>query len=126
MEEMSERGSRERNVICHKCPEPETTGVEEARSIDMEGVQGVFDHLGLSMRAEKVLVGLRRLGKVREDRPLLVIFKYKVDRDRLLEKTPKLSNDMDEYWRSINIVADLTQRQRKLEQNMFKRAEDQN
>ena len=70
---------------------------------------------------------LRGLGKrERMARPLLVIFKYKADRDMLLEKTPRLSKDFDEYWRSINIVADLTQRQRKLEQNMFKRAEDQN
>ena len=129
LEEMAERGSRERNVICHKCPESSASVPENAREDDMTGTQGLFDHLGLNMRANHVLIGLRRLGKVREDgqaRPLLLIFRNKQDRDNLLEKAPRLSKDQEEYWREINIVADLTQKQRQLEQNMFKRAEAQN
>ena len=97
--------------------------------MSLSGTQGLFDHLGLAMRADQVLIGLRRLGKVREDglaRPLLLIFRNKQDRDKLLEKAPRLSKDQEDYWRDINIVADLTQRQRQLEQSMFKRAEDQN
>ena len=129
MEEIAERGSRERNLVCYKCPEADTTDVEAAKAADMAGVQGLFDHLGLAKRAEHVLIGLRRLGKLREDlqtRPLLLIFRNRWDRDMLLEKAPRLSRDEEEYWRSINIVADLTTKQRQLEQNMFKRAEDQN
>lgn len=129
LEEMAERGSRERNVVCHKCPESTATIPEETRISDMEGTQGLFDHLGVHLKAEQVLIGLRRLGKVRSDgqaRPLLLIFKNKGDRDMLLEKAPRLSRDKEEYWNNINIVPDLTQRQRQLEQTMFKRAEDQN
>ena len=129
MEEIAERGSRERNLVCYKCPEADTTDAEAARVSDMVGVQGLFDHLGLVKRADQVLVGLRRLGKVKEDlqaRPLLLIFRNKWDRDMLLERAPRLSKDDDEYWRSINIVADLTQKQRQMEQNMFRRAEEQN
>ena len=76
-----------------------------------------------------MLIGLRRLGKVRDDglaRPLLLIFRNKQDRDNLLEKAPTLSKAQEEYWRAINIVADLTQRQRQLDRNMLKQAEDQN
>ena len=129
LEEIAERGSRERNVICHKCPESPASIPEDARVDDMAGTQGLFDHLGLAMRAEHVLIGVKRLGKIREDgqaRPLLLIFRNKQDRDKLLEKSPRLSKANEEYWREINIVADLTQRQRELEQNMFKRAEAQN
>lgn len=129
LEEMAEQGSRERNAVCHKCPESSASVPEDARVDDMVGTQGLFDHLGLALRADQVLIGLRRLGKVRDDgqaRPLLLIFKNKQDRDKLLEKAPRLSKDQEGYWRDINIVADLTQRQRQLEQSMFKRAEEQN
>ena len=117
LEEIAERGSRERNVVCHKCPESHVNVPEDAKRDDMDGVQGLFEHLGLAMRADQVLIGLRRLGKVRDDgqaRPLLLIFKNKQDRDKLLERAPKLSKDKESYWRDINIVADLTQKQRQL------------
>ena len=92
-------------------------------------MQALFDHLGLRMEASKVLFGVRRLGKVRGDggsRPLLVIFKHKGDRDALLEKVPRLSREEDEYWRKISVVPDLTMKQREMEKNMFKKAQDRN
>ena len=130
LEEMAERGSRERNVVCHSCPESPFSIPEDAKSMDMEGAQGLFDHLGLAFRAQDVLIGLRRLGKVsggsEQPRPLLLIFKNKSDRDMLLQRAPRLSKDEDEYWKSINVVPDLTMRQRKLEQDMFKKTEARN
>ena len=63
---------------------------------------------------------------MKECRPLLIIFKHKNDRDALLEKAPKLSKDEDEYWKKISVVADLTQKQRELEKNMFRKAEMRN
>ena len=65
--------------------------------------------------------------EVREDRqarPSLLIFRN--ERNNLLELAPRLYKAMEEYWREIHIVADLTQRQRQLEQNKFDRAEAQN
>ena len=59
-------------------------------------------------------------------RPLLLIFKARSDRDRLLDRAPRLSRHQDEEFRKISIVSDLTQKQRKLEQDMFKRAEKLN
>ena len=130
LEEMAERGSRERNVVCHKCPESEFSVPEDAKSSDMEGTQGLFYHLGLPFRAYQVLIGLRRLGKLAgsagQPRPLLLIFRNKGDRDMLLQRAPRLSKDRDEYWTRVNVVPDLTMRQRKLEQDMFKRAEGKN
>ena len=129
MEEIAERGSRERNVVCHSCPESETTEKQEAEDDDWAGVQGLFDHLGLKINASEALLGVRRLGKVKSvgsSRPLLIIFKHKSDRDALLEKAPKLSKDEDEYWKKISVVADLTLKQRELEKNMFRKAEMRN
>ena len=71
--------------------------------------------LDARMEAKRVLVGTRRLGerKARENpRPLLLIFKLKEDRDFLLGRAPRLSRETDIYWRDINIVADLTKKQR--------------
>ena len=51
---------------------------------------------------------------------------HKSDRDLLLEKAPRLSKNQEEYWRNISVVADLTKKQRELEQSMFKRAEERN
>ena len=129
LEEISERGSRERNIVCHNCPESASREKKEADEDDWKGVQGLFDHIGTGLNADRALLGVRRLGKLRTDgttRPLLIIFKHKSDREILLEKTPRLSKDQDEYWRSISVVADLTKRQRELEQAMFKRAEERN
>jgi hypothetical protein len=129
LEEISERGSRERNIVCHNCPESDSTGKEEIEEDDWRGVQGLLDHLGTGLTADRALLGVRRLGKTRTDetsRPLLLIFRQKSDRDLLLEKAPRLSKDQDEYWRKISVVADLTKKQRELEQSMFKRAEERN
>ena len=90
LEEISERGSRERNIVCHNCPESQSTEKKVADEDDWKGVQGLFDHLGTGLNADRALLGIRRLGKSRTDgtRPLLIIFKYKSDRDILLEKAP--------------------------------------
>ena len=43
-----------------------------------------------------------------------------------MERAPRLSRHSEEEFRCISIVADLTQKQRKLEQDMFKRADKLN
>ena len=42
LEEMAERGFRERNVVCHKCPESDFSMPEDAKNSDMEETQGLF------------------------------------------------------------------------------------
>ena len=113
----------------HKCTESDAADEKELKEDDMEGVQSLFDQLGLRMSVDNVLIGVRRLGKIRTDgepRPLLLIFKRKEDRDQMIDRAPRLSREQDEYWRSISIVADLTQKQRQLEQAMSKKAEELN
>ena len=129
LEEVAERSSKERNVVLHNCMESNALNLEEAQRDDLVGVQTLFNELGLrEVAAKEVLVGWRRLGQKKNDssRPLLLIFKARSDRDRLLDRAPRLSRHQDEEFRKISIVSDLTQKQRKLEQDMFKRAEKLN
>ena len=67
LEEINERGSRERNLVVHSCTESGATEEQELKEDDMEGIQGLFDQLGLRMNVDNVLIGVRRLGKVRTD-----------------------------------------------------------
>ena len=129
LEEINERGSRERNLLVHKCQESDAADDKDCKEDDMEGAQSLFDHLGLNMSVDNVLIGVRRLGQNRTDgqpRPLLLIFKRKEDRDMLIDRAPRLSRDQEEYWRNISVVADLTLKQRQMEQAMFKTAEELN
>ena len=59
-------------------------------------------------------------------RPLLLIFNNKMDRDRLLDRAPRLSKNSEEGVRNINIVLHLIMSPRKMEQEMFRKAEQHN
>ena len=67
LEEINERGSRERNLVVHKCTESDATEDKDLKEDDMEGVQSLFDQLGLRMSVDNVLIGARRLGKIQTD-----------------------------------------------------------
>ena len=121
----------ERNLIVHKCFESEAGVLEEEQEDDLRSLQGLFNELGLrDMVAKDALIGWRRLGKVKQSddqpRPLLLIFKTRADRDKLLDRAPRLSRHVEEDYRNINIVADLTRKQRQMEQEMFRKAEKSN
>ena len=115
--------------MLHNCLESSASNLEEVQRDDMIGVQSLFNELGLrELVAKEALVGCRRLGQKKDNhhRPLLLIFKTRNDRDKLLDRAPRLSRHQEEEYSNISIVADLTQKQRKLEQDMFKRAEKLN
>ena len=64
------------------------------------------------MIAKDVLIGWSRLGKKHglgedHDRPLLLVFRAKADRDVLLARAPRLSSHEREFYRNVNIVPDL-------------------
>ena len=127
LEEISDRASRERNLVLHRCRESKEEG-EQAKEDDRIGTQDLFDKLGLQdMKVTEVLLGWRRLGKKGDaDRPLLLIFKTKADRERLLERAPRLARNPEQLYRDISIIPDLTPTQRRMEHDMFKEAERAN
>ena len=127
LEEVSERDSKERNLVVHKCFESEMGVEEEAQGDDLRSIQGLLNEIGLrDMVARDALIGWRRLGQKKDDgqsRPLLLIFKNRTDRDKLLDRAPRLSHNKEEDYRNISIVADLTMKQRQMEQEMFRKAQ---
>ena len=123
LEEIAARSSKDRNLVVQKCPESANDDQE------MVTVQGIFDKLNVRMEAKHVLHGTRRLGEQRgreNPRPLLLIFKQKDDRDFLLGRAPRLSKESDIYWKEMRIIADLTKKQRDMEAEMFRKAEQSN
>ena len=116
--------------MLHNRLESSASGLEEVQHDNMMGVQSLFNELGLRKLASKeVLVGCRRLGQKKDNhhRPLLLIFKTRIDGGaKLLVRAPRLSRHQEEEFRNISIVANLTQKRRKLEQDMFKCAEKLN
>ena len=125
LNEVTERSSRERNLILHGCEESDQKG-------DLEGLVGLLSKIGTRLGAPDV-ISVRRLGEVREagtgrdsNRPLLAIMKSKSDRDEVLAAAPKLAKDEDEYFKRISIKADLTKNQRKEEANLYKQGEEKN
>ena len=64
LEEVTERASKERNVVIHKCFESDAAVEETAQGDDFRSIQGLFNELGLrDMVASDVLIGWRRSGK---------------------------------------------------------------
>ena len=70
----------------------------------------------------------RREGEKREgiDRPLKVVFRRKEDRDRVLSNANKLARAREDMWKKVSIKADLTLKQRDLEQDLVKSAASKN
>ena len=82
----------------------------------------------MDMDPRDVLLGWRRLGKKDGEalRPLRLVFRAKSDRDKLLDRAPRLSRNPEEYYKNISIFPDLTFKQRKMEKQLFEQAEQNN
>ena len=125
LSEVTERSSRERNLILHGCEESDNKG-------DLEGFAGLLSKIGTCLGATDVLA-VRRLGEVREkgterdsNRPLLAVMKSKNDRDEVLAAAPKLAKDSDAYFSRISIKADLTKNQRLEEASLYRQGKERN
>ena len=53
LEELSERASKERNVVLHNCVESKASSSENVQRDDLSGIQSLFSELGLRDRAAK-------------------------------------------------------------------------
>ena len=121
--ERAEREKKETNIIVHKCKELEQGSKEDRELRDMQGVQKLFEILGVDLSVEKDVKFVRRLNQGEGDssygpRPLVVYMRKKTDRDLILANSYKLDRSQDENWRAVNVVADLTYQQRKYEATM--------
>ena len=129
LEEVTDRASWERNVVMHCSEDPQAESDEQAKQSDLDGIKDLFMELGLrDMDPRDVLLGWRRLGKKdgEASRPLLLVFISKSDRDKLLDRAPRLSRNPEEYYKNISIFPDLTFKQRKMEKQLFEQTERNN
>ena len=116
--ELAERERKETNIIVHKCKELEQGSKEDRELRDMQGVQKLFEILGVDLSVENDVKFVRRLNQGEWDssygsRPLVDYMRKKTDRDLILANSYKLDRSQDENWRAVNVVADLTYQQRK-------------
>ena len=127
--EQKDRESRENNLVIHGISEPnsDVNDGKKRAEIDICRVQELADKLEAVVRVKDVVKFSKRIGAKKDntDRPLLLGFRNKHDRNIILDRAPKLS-EMAEPWKKINVVTDLTKRQRKEDNDAREEAEKKN
>jgi len=124
-EELRERELRRKNVVFHGIGElqKEKTTWEERVEWDKRSCLNVFKALDLDLTAEAIKF-TRRLGeKGQEPRPLLAGFYTEIERAKLLKTSKNLENTV---FKDVNVVPDLTKKQREEEADLKKEADKKN
>ena len=122
--EIDDRKLREQNVIIHGIPELQNDSIQAKKEADQATLQYLLDTLGLNINVSTDVKFCRRRGKVEEGdnqgdpRPLLVGFRYQRDQETVLANSWRLSKVKDKATRDVNIVRDLTDRERKRERDL--------
>ena len=93
----------------------------------MENMQQLANVIGVDVGVKEAVKVARRLGakKGDESRPLQLVFKNVGDREKFLSNAPKL-NEAVEPWKQVNVVVDLTARQRQEDSDVKKEADKRN
>jgi len=126
MGEWREREIRRKNLVLHRVEEMTggaTATAEDRRTADMEKMRQILDTVGLINLVDEIKV-CRRIGERGEgERPLLVVMKTEEAKKKILERASQLQGtDLED----IGIVPDLTNLQRKEEEELRVEAERRN
>ena len=120
LQELNDREHRECNVVIHGLKEPsaDIKAWDKRRSEDERMIQELLTVIGSGIEVKDSLKFCSRMGKASTDssratmtRPLLVGFRRKDEKVKVLESAPKLATS--DGWGAVRIVADLTRLQRK-------------
>lgn len=125
--ELNERENRKVNILIHKLPEPSSGGPADKKKEDQLSLNNIFRAMNCSVDLEKDIKFYYRAGEKQEEdraRPLVVGFREPELRDRVLNNSRSLSSHPT--YKDLNMVADLTARQRKEEEDMRKEADKRN
>ena len=129
LEEQKERESRRNNVVIHSIDEAVEAiySVEERKEVDVNNVQELFHKIGSEVDVKKEIKFLARLGDkdAEKPRPLLVGFASTTAKDNVMANAKKLK-EMDAPLNNVNIIHDITPKQRKEEQKLFTEAKKKN
>ena len=125
--ELTERENRKENLLIHKLPEPSANRPADKKKEDQTSLSNILLAMNCTVDIDKDVKFHYRAGERQEEgraRPLVVGFRDPVIRDRVLNHCRNLSSHPT--YKDLNVVADLTARQRKEEEEMRKEAEKRN
>ena len=127
--EQKERENRRDNIVVHSLEEApvDVVTADARREADVMRMQELFHTIGSGVDAKKEIRFLTRLGgkDAVKPRPLLVGFTNSRTKATVMENTSKLK-EMEEPWSNVNVIHNITVRQRKEEQRMFADAKAKN
>ena len=120
LEEMSDRASRDRNLIIY--------GMEEPADDTPDDLTPLLPSLSLQSSVSQSVITTRRLGRKlpNKPRPMVAVMKDRSSRDLILEKAPLLSRTSNPVLKKVSIKTDLTKRQRELERDLNGQAAQRN
>lgn len=127
--EIRERENRKTNIVFHNIPEPKGKSKEDRIKEDDTQVEELCKVIGAPIIMKGTAKFTARLGKFSKDgcRPLLVGYKDKETKEKILDNARNLSKQEEgSQWKSVSIVPDLTQIQRKEEDDLRKEANEKN
>lgn len=124
--ELRERENRKQNILVHNLAEPTARNKEERIKEDKVKLTNLCKQIDVNLDINTVKF-MSRVGKFSEDkqRPLLVGFKDLTVKDIILDSAPKL-NKLSKPWSEVNIIQDLTKRQRQEESDLKREADNNN
>jgi len=124
LEEMQERESRRLNIVIHGIEEQDGPGENrEKAERDKEACGRIFSAMEAGVRRDQIKF-CRRIGeRARDPRPLIVGLKSEEPRRKILENARRLPTTK---YENVNIVADLTRKQRQEEVKKREEAERRN
>jgi hypothetical protein len=126
---VNERESCQVNLIVHGLAEPpeDIKDGRERAAADNSKVQELVNLIEAGVQVSESVRYNKRLGakKEHETRPLLLGFRKRDDRDKILSNAPKLAR-VGEPWDKVNVVPDMTKRQRQEDKDVKEEAERRN
>ena len=126
--EIDDRVEKSNNIVIHRVPEPSSDDFQERAAHDNAFVRVLMDKFmdikGMDTDCKvKFMKRLSKKTEVGEARPLLIGMKYTADLEQILDRSWMLVKSKNSTAEQINIVRDLTARQRKREADMVNEEE---
>ena len=125
LEEMREREDKKLNIILHSVGEAENVSAEESKKWDEASFNNIMEAMEVNMTFKECASFSRRLGSGASNkvRPLLIGLGKEEDKTKILSNARRLSQTP---FRNVNIVPDLTKKQREADDDLRKEAERRN
>ena len=117
--ELRERENRKQNLVIHNLEESGSRNKEDRIRDDKKLLHDVLRQMDVKANVDKEIKFITRIGRKPDEgsRPLLIGFKDQRLRDDVLDCSYRL-NDCGEPWCDVNVIPDLTNRQRKEEREI--------